>query len=589
MRVWKASTAEPGAWTLQATATGGPVNPGPPGIGAHAQGLAAAGTIRFDDLAVTGTPASDTTPPGPPGPLEFADVTRTSATVSWTPAADDVGVDRYQVSVDGADAGTTTTESLSLTGLECGTSYDVAIRAADAAGNVSDPSAATLTTSDCPDTTPPSAPGTPVFSDVTRTSATADWGASSDNVAVTGYSVTVDGADAGTTQATSLALSGLGCGLDHDVEVRAYDAAGNVSDPAVATLSTLACPDTTPPSVPGNLTADAGQDGIDLTWDASSDDVGVTGYRVSANGTPVGEVTATAASIPARCGTSYHLEVVAVDAAGNVSDPATADAAAVACDGEPGEVRLFAADVTPAALTSAIAQASADRRYQPDPATGPAAGLGPNAAQGVVHIAREPGAPAFGGANLITIGSPVVMRSNVRVEVDSGVWFDLEAARLFDLTGLTNVTITHGDASMGSGRTAGKFVVDMADAPSASHRMAVLLTNTTAFRVEWFHTIQSPVTASAAVVMRGRPGPLNGIYQHHSNEGSPPGYGPNQLGSLPDVYIGDIWTSRRHRAAAGDRQIGCPASTTSTRRGCSARTAIAPSRSRRTAPIPTTS
>ena len=300
--------------------------------------------------------------------------------------------------------------------------------------------------------------------------------------------------------------------------------------------------------------ADPGQNAIDLSWDASADDVGVVGYQVSANGGLAAEPTATAASVPARCGTLYHLEVVALDAAGNVSAPAAIDVGMPACGGEPGEVRLFAADVTPASLTSAIAQAAADRQYQPDPATGPAAGLGPNAAQGVVHIAREPGAPAFGGANVIAIGSLVTMQSNVRVEVDSGIRFDLEAARLFDLTGLANVTITHGDPSMGSGRTAGKFIVDISDAPTASKRMAVLLTNTTAFLVEWLHTIQSPVTGTAAVVMRGRPGPSNGIYQHHSNEGSPPGYGPNQIGSLRNAYIDDIWTGWRHRAAARDGQ-----------------------------------
>ena len=75
-------------------------------------------------------------------------------------------------------------------------------------------------------------------------------GASTDDVAVTGYAVSVDGADAGTTTATSLALTGLACGSDHDVEVRAYDAAGNTSDPAAATLSTSTS--TTPPSAPGN-------------------------------------------------------------------------------------------------------------------------------------------------------------------------------------------------------------------------------------------------------------------------------------------------------------------------------------------------
>ena len=249
MRAWPAAGSEPAAWSLQATATGGPSAAGGPGIGAHVTG---AGTIRFDDLTVTTTSAQDTTAPGPPGPLSFGGISDTGATVSWTPATDDVGVARYEVSVDGSDAGTTTAGSLDLTELHCGTAYDVAVRAADAAGNVSDPSEGTLTTLDCPDTTRPSAPGTPTFSDVTATTATANWGPSTDNVAVVGYAVSVDGADAGTTTATSLALTGLACGSDHDVEVRAYDAAGNTSDPAAATVSTSACPDTTPPSAPGS-------------------------------------------------------------------------------------------------------------------------------------------------------------------------------------------------------------------------------------------------------------------------------------------------------------------------------------------------
>jgi chitodextrinase len=553
-RVWRAADTEPSAWTLQTTATGGPSAAGRPAIGAHFQGLAHAATIRFDDLTVASVPPQDTTAPSPPGALGFSNVGRTGATVGWAPATDDVGVDHYEVSVDGSDAGTPAANSLDLTGLECATAYDVVVRAVDAAGNVSGPSEATLTTADCPDTTPPSAPGAPAFTNVTATTATASWNPSTDNVAVTGYAVAVDGADAGGTATTSLALTDLACGADHVVEVRAHDAAGNDSDPATATLTTAACPDTTPPSAPGSLVADPGQSTIDLRWDASTDDVGVSGYQVTANGVLVDEPAGTTASVPARCGTPYHLEVVAVDAAGNVSAPAAADVGMPACGGEPGEVRLFAADVTPASLTNAIAQAAADREYQPDPDTGPAAGLGPNALQGVVHLAREPGAPAFDGANAITIDALVTMRSNVRMEVDSGIRFDLEAARLFDLTGLTNVTITHGDPSMGSGRTAGKFIVDMADAPTASKRTAVLLTNTTAFRVEWLHTIQSTVTGTAAVVMRGRPGPSNGIYQHHSNEGSPPGYGPNQIGSLRIRLHRRHLDGWRHRTAAGDGQ-----------------------------------
>ena len=275
--------------------------------------------------------------PGPPGPLSFAGISITGATVSWTPATDDVGVARYQVSVDGSDAGTTTADSLDLTGLDCGTAYDVAVRAADAAGNVSDPSEGTLTTSDCPDTTRPSAPGALELLGRHRDHRHRELGCRPPTTSrSTGYAVSVDGADAGTTTATSLALTGLACGSDHDVEVRAYDAAGNTSDPAAATLSTSACPDTTPPSAPGNLVADPGQDTIDLSWDASSDDVGVVGYQVSANGGLVAEPTATAASVPARCGTLYHLEVVAVDAAGNVSAPAATDVGMPACGGRAG-------------------------------------------------------------------------------------------------------------------------------------------------------------------------------------------------------------------------------------------------------------
>ena len=64
--------------------------------------------------------------------------------------------------------------------------------------------------------------------------------------------------------------------------MRASDAAGNLgpySDTASAT--TPAPPDTQPPSKPGSLEASAsGSDTIDLSWDAATDDRGVSGYQV---------------------------------------------------------------------------------------------------------------------------------------------------------------------------------------------------------------------------------------------------------------------------------------------------------------------
>lgn len=46
-------------------------------------------------------------------------------------------------------------------------------------------------------------------------------------------------------------------------------------------------PDTTPPSVPSGLTSSSVTNtSVNLTWNASTDNVGVTGYEVYRNGTP---------------------------------------------------------------------------------------------------------------------------------------------------------------------------------------------------------------------------------------------------------------------------------------------------------------
>ena len=60
-----------------------------------------------------------------------------------------------------------------------------------------------------------------------------------------------------------------------------------------------------------------------LSWNASSDNVGVAGYRVFRNGAQVATVTKTTYSdtLPKKT-TSATYTVVAFDAAGNVSAPA---------------------------------------------------------------------------------------------------------------------------------------------------------------------------------------------------------------------------------------------------------------------------
>lgn len=84
--------------------------------------------------------------------------------------------------------------------------------------------------------------------------------------------------------------------------------------------------DTQAPSVPTNLTAsNVAQTSFTLTWTASTDNVGVTGYEVFRNGTSVGSTASTTFSLTGlTANTTYSLTVKAKDAAGNTSAASTA-------------------------------------------------------------------------------------------------------------------------------------------------------------------------------------------------------------------------------------------------------------------------
>ncbi len=91
------------------------------------------------------------------------------------------------------------------------------------------------------DTSPPTAPTGLVVSDRSTTSVSLTWSAASDDVGVSGYRVVVDGTTVGETAQTSYIISGLVCGASYSVSVVAFDAAGNISQPASLTAATSAC------------------------------------------------------------------------------------------------------------------------------------------------------------------------------------------------------------------------------------------------------------------------------------------------------------------------------------------------------------
>ena len=286
----------------------------------------AAGNVSGTATANIATAACpDTTPPSTPTGLATSAVGQTSATLSWTASTDNVAVTGYRVYRGGSQVATPTGTSFSFTGLNCATTYTLGVAAVDAAGNVSGTATTSVTTTACPDTTPPSTPTGLATSAVGQTSATLSWTASTDNVGVTGYRVYRGGSQVATSAGTSYVYSGLSCGQSYIFGVAAVDAASNVSSTASTTVTTSACPDTTPPSTPAGLSAGSvGQTSVPLSWNASTDNIGVTGYRLFQNGSQVGTTLSPSYIFGGlSCGTAYSLGVAAVDGAGNVSGTAS--------------------------------------------------------------------------------------------------------------------------------------------------------------------------------------------------------------------------------------------------------------------------
>jgi glucose/arabinose dehydrogenase/predicted phage tail protein len=299
----------------------------------------------YSEIASATTPAApDTTPPTAPTGLTAVGISTTRIDVSWTASNDNVGVTEYRVErCQGAactnftQIGTSVGTTFSNTGLAPSTTYRYRVRAVDAAGNLSPYSPiASAATPAPPDTIPPTAPTglTAVAISATRIDLT--WTASTDDVGVAGYRVErCQGASCtnftqvGTPVGTTFSNTGLASSTAYRYQVRAVDAAGNLSlYSAIASATTPAAPDTTPPTAPTGLTAVAiSTTRIDLTWAASTDNVGVTEYRVErcqgGNCTNFAQIGTTASASFSSTGlspnTNYRFRVRAADGAGNVS------------------------------------------------------------------------------------------------------------------------------------------------------------------------------------------------------------------------------------------------------------------------------
>jgi YD repeat-containing protein len=237
-----------------------------------------------------------------------------------------------------AEVGAPATTAFADSGLTAATSYSYRVRAKDAAGNLSAYSAIASATT--PDTSVPSAPTNLTAVAVSGTQINLSWTASTDNVGVTGYRIErcagtgcTSYVQVASPTATTYSDTGLVTATNFSYRVRATDAAGNLSpysNTASATTQTVA--DTQAPSTPTGLTAStASGTQINLTWSASTDNIGVSGYLVErcagvscSNFAQVAAPTSTNLSDTSLLtGTTYSYRVRAADAAGNLSGYST--------------------------------------------------------------------------------------------------------------------------------------------------------------------------------------------------------------------------------------------------------------------------
>ncbi len=312
---WNTTTSTNGAHTLRAIATDTSNN----------------STTSASVTVTVNNATKDTTPPTVliTAPASGATVSST-VTVSAN-ASDNVAVASVQFQLDNANVGAADTVapytySWNTTTSTNGTHTLRAI-ATDTSGNATTSASVTVTVNNgAKDTTPPTVSMTAPANGATVSKTVTVSANATDNVAVATVQFQLDNANVGAADTvapytyswnTTTSTNGT-----HTLRAIATDTSNNSTTSASVTVTVNnSSTDTTPPSVPTGLAATAASSSqINLNWTASTDNVGVTGYKVFRGGTQVGtSATISYSDAGLAASTAYTYTVAAYDAAGNTS------------------------------------------------------------------------------------------------------------------------------------------------------------------------------------------------------------------------------------------------------------------------------
>ncbi len=280
---------------------------------------------------------SDQTPPTVTMTAPAEGATITGPTTITATATDNVAVTKVNFYVNNSLVGTDTTAPYSYNwdpSLLANGDYTLQVNSYDAAGHVSPTPDSHKVTVKIGDKQAPTVPAGVTATANAYNKVTVGWKASTDNIAVSSYNVLRNGVSVGqvTSPTTTFTDNNVMASTSYSYTVTAMDPSGNVSGPSsAAVVTTPAMPvpvstDHQAPSSPQNLNlVVVSPSQINLSWTASTDNLGVTGYEVWRQtgvgpDTKIATVTTTSfGDTTLKAYTKYYYYVKARDAAGNVS------------------------------------------------------------------------------------------------------------------------------------------------------------------------------------------------------------------------------------------------------------------------------
>jgi hypothetical protein len=279
--------------------------------------------LAFDTDLSLGLPSSNTPPPDAPTGLAATGVTGPKVHLTWNAS---VGAVSYNVYRDGGLLGSAATTAFDDASPPIGSQLSYTVRAVDAVPQESTDSTAAVIT-----LTPPAAPTALHAAVVAGPVVQLTWNASA---GATSYRVFRNGSLLTTVTTTSYDDTSPPSGT-FAYTVRALDGIGLESGDSNTATADLGAPDTTAPSVPGKPVAGAvTASSVAMSWAASTDNVGVAGYRIYRDGAAVAtSPTPSYTDDGLSPSTTYKYKVAAFDAAGNQSAKSTALSVTTASSG----------------------------------------------------------------------------------------------------------------------------------------------------------------------------------------------------------------------------------------------------------------